>query len=785
MNTQRFIASVLLIMAAALPQSHAGELVIAVTGETHGALLPCDCPLEPDGGLARRAAFIKNLRKETKKNGDEFLLVDVGGNAAGGPYDIRPFTKETALIRSNCIFDVMSRMDYDAVAVGDDELAWGIKNLSRWASQLPMVLSNAPGTQGELVPAICYIKRRYFPTGVSAVTVPAIVQLSDKIPTRTPDDPFFVACGVPNVMHALMRILICHTGEETSRRIAKDAPGFDLILNAHSKRGTTPFFIVNGVPIVQFSYETRRVMVVKFRTDTPAPKFISAASERLSESVSEDPEAAALVKKALDEIQALTGGHLKTTITLFGMPFCPYLPPVEKPLLDAQKNLSDWMRLDIRFIVKRDDNGRLTSLHGREELDEARRRAAIREHYPERLFDYLRRRREHPAEPWQDSVRSVGIVPARVRGAVLTGEADAFLEKDLTLAKALGIHSSPTVLINNATLKADPLGERAVAAVCSAIPEEKQPAFCRSLPDCYIDADCRKPGMEVRCINPGTPQARCERTPAQRVPLSIIYPENALYPARDRIKAALVELLPGLDVTEHASASPEGRTLLALYPYDRLPALFFGGEVKKAQGYSDVAVTLKELKDKKLFATNPAASGANFLFKRPRMEGRVDIFIPLSSRAGHEAVRSLLTWQSARPDDAPPLVLSVHPLIYRKPEREDFVTPGWDAPTLERALRTLAVSINHPDKFTAYLKAVADAGGSGYWQEPLAAVGLDPDAIKTLSRSQETLDKAAEEAALCKTIAAGGSVALLIANQEVYIPANPGELIETLETAGK
>jgi hypothetical protein len=33
------------------------------TGQTHAALYPCQCPVEPDGGIARRAAKIKEIRR--------------------------------------------------------------------------------------------------------------------------------------------------------------------------------------------------------------------------------------------------------------------------------------------------------------------------------------------------------------------------------------------------------------------------------------------------------------------------------------------------------------------------------------------------------------------------------------------------------------------------------------------------------------------------------------------------------------------------------------------------
>src|ERR1700710_562929 len=55
---------------------------ILYTAESHAALLPCDCPLQPLGGVARRATLIKQFRER-----GPVLLLDGGGWAAGGLYD--------------------------------------------------------------------------------------------------------------------------------------------------------------------------------------------------------------------------------------------------------------------------------------------------------------------------------------------------------------------------------------------------------------------------------------------------------------------------------------------------------------------------------------------------------------------------------------------------------------------------------------------------------------------------------------------------------------------------
>jgi hypothetical protein len=100
---------------------HGGEadpqkpvLTILYTAEAHAALLPCDCPLQPLGGVARRATLIKQYRER-----GPVLLVDGGGWAAGGIYDEEsdgdPKRDE---LRTELMAKAMRLMQYDITAAG-------------------------------------------------------------------------------------------------------------------------------------------------------------------------------------------------------------------------------------------------------------------------------------------------------------------------------------------------------------------------------------------------------------------------------------------------------------------------------------------------------------------------------------------------------------------------------------------------------------------------------------------------------------------------------------------
>ena len=92
------VFALLIFMPAALLSAESVELTVVYTAETHAALYPCDCPFEPDGGIARRATAIRRIRQGT--NG-RVLVLDSGNAVAGGLYDessVSPKQRELAIL---------------------------------------------------------------------------------------------------------------------------------------------------------------------------------------------------------------------------------------------------------------------------------------------------------------------------------------------------------------------------------------------------------------------------------------------------------------------------------------------------------------------------------------------------------------------------------------------------------------------------------------------------------------------------------------------------------------
>lgn len=762
-----------LIFIWTLPALQAKEAAVIITGEAHGALTPCVCPFEPDGGLARRSGLLRQLSARYPAN----IVVNVGGDAAGGPYDEDYGSPDEAAWRTAYIMQASGLMPLDAFVPGDEELAFGSPAVSSWAKALPFVALNCPAAG---IKSIVQLERggvRFAVTGVSKAPEWPLVQ--DKadlpevvLPERIPQ--FFD--GAPGIT-----ILVCHLGEEETIRVAKRlaAAGTppSLIVNAHSRRDPRNVFFVDGIPVAQFPPLGRKVRVALFETGPHGTadggtyaRFLRLETIRLSPDVPSDPEVQEIVEKFGRERREK---ERRIRLTLFKMTDCKHTPPVEKRLLDVLPHISGVVEFRIRLLTAVDREGRLILPADERDLEESRVQAAVSRFYPDLLPQYLALRIKQPSAPWQDLAGQAGALPARIRGAVLTGEADNFLSWDRAVAARLGVRAGPVVVVENKAIDLPPVVDRSLSYVCSLLQEDGKPGICTSVPRCFSDADCRKPGKEGECIDPGAPKARCRYADAVHVPLVVLYPPNAVQPRRHDVIRALFEFFPGLEVDEVRYPSEKAEALLQDYPFDTLPAYFAGREIEQAKGFADVKSTLVRLKDGG-FVFHPDAAGSSFYYKRPESKGSIKVYFPAGTEHGRQAISSLAEFLLNADVPLRPLVC---PIVFEQ-EHELHAPAGRAA--LEEALRIIAVGDSDPGRLWDYLAALAEAGGTGYWEEPLARAGFDPETIKTASMSESTQAKAMAIAAECRSLGLPPRVALLFDNREVVLPADRGGFMDLI-----
>lgn len=116
-------------------------LVLVVSGDTSGWIVPCGCASNQYGGLLRRGSFVKQVASEAN-----VILADAGGAAhAASPYDQFKFE---AILRGE------QAMGIAAHNIGASEAAFGPEYLREIGSRpaaVQMVSANVRGADGELV----------------------------------------------------------------------------------------------------------------------------------------------------------------------------------------------------------------------------------------------------------------------------------------------------------------------------------------------------------------------------------------------------------------------------------------------------------------------------------------------------------------------------------------------------------------------------------------------------------------------------------------------------------
>jgi hypothetical protein len=736
-------------------------------------LEPCECPLRPEGGFARRAQALNTARASGPT-----IVVDAGGWAAGGLYDEYTEGPEADAQRTSTAAGAMAMMHYDAVAISDEELADGgalVRGILK-ENALPLVSANLRDrTSGALLaPAHRMVERGGVRTAIVGLTTHDLEGLKPEAAQAFIVDPPLEAAR-PAVADARRSgaafvIVLSPLGEETSERLAREVEGIDLVVNAHRRSTASPHFRAGKAVVAQFDFQGRALGKAVLRPDGGV-----SVEDRivLSPDIAQDPLVAAAIKKALDEIERDAAKRV-LSVELFKMSQCPYAPAVETHVAELVHALGQRVEVRVTQLVHIDARGGLASLHGQGEVDEAKRQAAVFEFYPAEYFAYAAWRNKNPTdEDWLGACRRLGMSAARLRGCVLSGEAEELLKRHAYRVERLRVSGSPTLYFGGRRYEGGTSRNELFAAACASLPGgPKGVDACQGLPKCFADADCRKRGVVGECIDPGTEKAKCVEHEAIRVRMTLIEDSQAVHSSASRVVESLRVFFPGIVERKVDYRSAEGAALATKYKIERLPAYVLGKEALKEQKTDAVQEALVPTAD--AIVLSPYLSGAHQDITRPRSPGRADLFMAAHSTAAADLMSEYL--DLAQRAEAPPTRL--HSMVWRNSEGKLAAQGGLSE--LEAMARSTAVAVAWPEKLHEYLRSCLERVGSSYWQDALVEVGLDPQAVRRLAQSDRILALLDADAQALAEIASGGPVVLLAANQEVVPCTSRAELRHAL-----
>jgi 5'-nucleotidase len=215
-------------------KSFAKEVTLVYTGETHAMLYPCHCPLEPDGGVARRATLLRQLRKSSPN----LLLLDSGNFSSGGLLDQNTQNTQLDMQRAKINLKAMELMQYDALNLGDDEFNFGEDFFAQNAADLKLKFISANIKSQKASPYI--IKEA---SGVKiGITGLANPKVKDKLKGSALAEnkaALKEAVSELKAKGAQVVVLLSNLGEEEDLKIVSDIPGIDVVIDGRgpSKKG--------------------------------------------------------------------------------------------------------------------------------------------------------------------------------------------------------------------------------------------------------------------------------------------------------------------------------------------------------------------------------------------------------------------------------------------------------------------------------------------------------------------------------------------------------------------
>jgi len=725
-------------------------ITIIASGETHGMLYPCDCPGDPGGGLAERAAAIK-------KAGDPaaLLLLDAGGFAGGGIYDDYTGGRAADSQRTAATIRAMGMMKYDAAAIGDDDLQYGGTWLAKTAAAggLRLVSANCflTGTKS-IAPSYRIIVKNGIRCAVTAVTSAEHLFPRDDSCTVLPQVSSVRKIWKEMVAASDLRIILSHLGEEMTTALADSFPECDIIVNGHRKTSPSPVTVRGKTIIMQFGYQGKKLSSATIRYSNKRRTLRVEKNGWLSVGPAGGADSAvAKVLAAMDKAET------RAVYDLYLMSQCSYGCSALREFIDFVKKFPgiEWNVWFIGSMVPGPGDS-LSSLHGSEELNDEMAWLAVKALYPDRWLMFLAERGKQGATT--GSVVSMMRLDSASIAAWVRASGRTTIAGHYRRSMRLAISASPTLFVNNEAFEKPVESRRLVKEQCI----RGRDTLCGSLPECFDDGECRKKGMIGRCLSSG----KCDFFPDAPFAFVALIADSTIRHPESTVIATTGELFPNAAIETATLTSAKGRTMMKTYGPASLPFYLFGDGIAGAHHYSRVESGLKKISGGYTF--KDGITPKNYFPRRPKTAGAAMLFIDPLFPDAVQVIKTLCA------DTLLVKKVRVLPVIYTDP-RTPAATVD-EKIRREEALRWLVMDTLYRGKYARYLSHFIEDPGSSYWFINLRKSGIAQDIFITQIKSLAA--RLSDHWRLVDTLGINNPITLLIENRQTVVIRNGTELAD-------
>ncbi|MBN1980562.1 MAG: hypothetical protein JW795_03465 [Chitinivibrionales bacterium] len=739
----------------------ASSVIIAATAEIHATLSASNKMLGNGGGLDRLIQWHHRIVQQDTN----YLFVDAGGFAAGGIYDLYTEGRMRDSIRTLLALVGMNSIKYSAIAVGDEELQFGGDWIAKQARilKLPLLSANCFDQAGKLLfdPSVIILKNgkrfaitsvmtqeRLFPYDGSCIIAEPVASLQK------------IWSGL--VASSDYQIILSHCGEDMNGQLLSAFPECDIIVNGHRKNSITPTNTVDSTVILYFGFQAAAFSSC---TCSVTSRLVKPAGEQwitITDSLQPD-SSLTLLNSAF---AADTTLPRKKVYDLYLMSRCPYGIPVLKSMLSLAERFPS-VDLNVWFIgdfMKSDSMKTyiVHSLHGDEEVAEEKLWLAVQALYPNywNLFLYLCATARLPAV---DAVVKLRLDTIELNQWIKTYATDLLVEH-YRRSNRLGVSASPTLFINNKNFN-NPLSRLRIAKeLCTEQNVNQRQNICDSIPECFVDGECRKKGFVGVCELPRDSSQkngstaeisdemaseygrRCSYFEDAAFDVTVILSDSMLTYPHEQIINRMIELFPKATIQRISARSPRGSQIINKLNPKGLPVFLMQKEIEKAYNFQKIKDDLIPVE--KWYGFKTSLLKKHYFYRRELLPGSIRLFIdPLFS----DLSKILQTFFLYLPENS----IQVSPLVF---EFKKEVTQD-DSLQIQMAALWLNKQKESHQSFIQFLK---------HYPELLDSLSVFKNRNSTRKAIDSENQKLLKDAStLVTNLQISSPVALLIDNREV------------------
>ncbi|MCM8781276.1 MAG: hypothetical protein NC908_05075 [Candidatus Omnitrophica bacterium] len=284
---------------------YAEEITLLYTGTTHAMVYPCNCPLHPDGGVARRAQLIKQIRK----NNPYTLVLDSGAFFAGGAMDEYSQNVQLDMQRTTVNLKAMELMRYDAVALSDDEFNFGWEFLRQNILKTNLAFLSC-NIKAEVIKPYIIKNLGNVKVGIVGITSASVTRKAGSLEFSQPHTALQNTVEELRKNGAHIIILLSSLGENEDVKILNELKGVDIAILNHRRSNEEGLTKMGSTLLLKPAWQARSLGKLSITVSNNKIADYKLEEIPLSDKIGEDPLVVSILPECFSDINCKKEGFI-------------------------------------------------------------------------------------------------------------------------------------------------------------------------------------------------------------------------------------------------------------------------------------------------------------------------------------------------------------------------------------------------------------------------------------------------------------------------------------------